>query len=96
MFIGGGLYPTLALLNHSCDPGIVRYYKGNVVHVHVVKTIHPGEEISENYGPIFTMKKREDRQFTLKDQYKFDCRCPACTNNWPLYKEMDAGVMRFR
>lgn len=25
VFIGGGLYPTLALFNHSCDPGIVRY-----------------------------------------------------------------------
>lgn len=23
-FIGGGLYPTPALLNHSCNPGIVR------------------------------------------------------------------------
>lgn len=23
-FIGGGLYPTTALLNHSCNPGIVR------------------------------------------------------------------------
>lgn len=23
-FIGGGLYPTLSLFNHSCDPGIVR------------------------------------------------------------------------
>jgi SET and MYND domain-containing protein 4 len=24
VFIGGGLYPTLAMLNHSCEPGIVR------------------------------------------------------------------------
>ena len=24
VFIGGGLYPTLSLFNHSCDPGIVR------------------------------------------------------------------------
>lgn len=23
-FIGGGLFPTLALFNHSCEPGIVR------------------------------------------------------------------------
>lgn len=26
-FIGGGLYPTLALFNHSCNPGIVRFAK---------------------------------------------------------------------
>lgn len=24
VFLGGGLYPTLALFNHSCNPGIVR------------------------------------------------------------------------
>lgn len=24
IFVGGGLYPTLALFNHSCNPGIVR------------------------------------------------------------------------
>lgn len=25
VFIGGAVYPTLALFNHSCNPGIVRY-----------------------------------------------------------------------
>ena len=25
LFIGGALYPNLALFNHSCDPGVVRY-----------------------------------------------------------------------
>lgn len=24
LFIGGALYPNLALFNHSCDPGVVR------------------------------------------------------------------------
>lgn len=24
VFLGGGLFPTLALFNHSCDPGIIR------------------------------------------------------------------------
>ena len=24
VFLGGGLFPTLAMFNHSCDPGIVR------------------------------------------------------------------------
>jgi len=24
VLIGGGLFPTVAMLNHSCDPGIVR------------------------------------------------------------------------
>ena len=25
LFVGAAIYPTLALFNHSCDPGIVRY-----------------------------------------------------------------------
>lgn len=25
IFIGGGIYPTLARFNHSCNPSIVRY-----------------------------------------------------------------------
>lgn len=29
VFIGGAVYPTLAMFNHSCDPSIVRYYKLN-------------------------------------------------------------------
>lgn len=30
-FIAGGLFPTLALFNHSCEPGIVRYFSGSKV-----------------------------------------------------------------
>lgn len=25
LFVGGGVYPTVALFNHSCNPGVVRY-----------------------------------------------------------------------
>lgn len=25
IFVGGGIYPTLALFNHSCNPDIVRF-----------------------------------------------------------------------
>jgi hypothetical protein len=64
--------------------------------VHAIKNIKPGEGIAENYGQIFTQTEREQRQRVLKDQYKFDCRCIACTSNWPLYKDMDTSVMRFK
>ena len=32
-FIGAGIYPTLAMFNHSCDPSIVRFYVEDVVAV---------------------------------------------------------------
>ena len=57
-----GIYPTLAMFNHSCDPSIVRFYVEDVVAVQAIKNIRKGEEICENYGPIFFHSSREDRQ----------------------------------
>lgn len=96
VFIGGALYPTLSLFNHSCDPGIVRYYKGNRVVARAVKNIKKGEIVAENYGPIFTQVAKEERQQTLRVQYLFECECTACLENWPLFKEMENDFMRFR
>ena len=55
------VYPTLALFNHSCDPCIVRYYVEDHVVVQAIKNIRKGEEICENYGPIFFHSARDDR-----------------------------------
>ena len=34
-----GIYPTLAMFNHSCDPSIVRFYVEDVVAVQAIKNI---------------------------------------------------------
>ena len=52
-FIGAAIYPTLAMFNHSCDPSIVRFYVEDTVCVQAIKNVRKGEEICENYGPIF-------------------------------------------
>ncbi|XP_058123652.1 SET and MYND domain-containing protein 4 [Anopheles ziemanni] len=95
-FIGGGLYPTLALFNHSCDPGVTRYYRGNQVCVRTVKNIPADSMVAENYGPLFTQVRREERHQTLLKQYRFTCQCEPCLQNWPLFSEMDPNVIRFR
>lgn len=64
--------------------------------VRAVKTIGPGDLINENYGPIFTQKKRADRQKLLKERYWFDCRCQPCVEEWPLISEMTEEALRFR
>ncbi|PNF41904.1 hypothetical protein B7P43_G15535 [Cryptotermes secundus] len=96
VFLGGGLFPTLALFNHSCDPGITRYFQGTTVIARAIKNIHCGEMIAENYGPIFTQTPRAERQATLKSQYKFDCLCVPCNEDWPMFNNMNQGIMRFR
>uniref|UniRef100_A0A182T3J0 MYND-type domain-containing protein n=1 Tax=Anopheles maculatus TaxID=74869 RepID=A0A182T3J0_9DIPT len=95
-FIGGGLYPTLALFNHSCDPGVTRYYRGNQVCVRTVKNIPADSMVAENYGPLFTQVRRDERRDTLLNQYRFTCQCEPCTENWPLFTEMDPSIIRFR
>ncbi|XP_055597177.1 SET and MYND domain-containing protein 4 [Uranotaenia lowii] len=95
-FIGGGLYPTLALFNHSCEPGVTRFYRGNAVCVRAVKRIKAGSMIAENYGPMFTQVPREERRATLEKQYKFTCNCKACVQNWPLFTDLDPNVLRFK
>uniref|UniRef100_A0A1B6J8P5 Protein-lysine N-methyltransferase SMYD4 n=2 Tax=Homalodisca liturata TaxID=320908 RepID=A0A1B6J8P5_9HEMI len=96
VFIGGAVYPTLALFNHSCNPGIVRYHKGTEVVVRAIRPIKIGEVVAENYGPIFTQVERKERQHTLRSQYWFDCKCEACDENWPILANMNPEVMRFR
>ncbi|XP_063696192.1 SET and MYND domain-containing protein DDB_G0284059-like [Culicoides brevitarsis] len=95
-FIGGAIYPVLALFNHSCDPATVRYFNGHRVYVRSIRPLRAGEEIGENYGPIFTQNPREDRQHLLKQQYKFECRCQPCNENWPLFKQMTNHLIRLR
>ncbi|XP_065073779.1 SET and MYND domain-containing protein 4 [Ochlerotatus camptorhynchus] len=95
-FIGGGLYPTLALFNHSCEPGVTRFYRGNSVCVRTVKNIPSGSMVAENYGPLFTQVSREERRSTLLNQYKFSCNCLACSENWPKFADMNQTVLRFK
>lgn len=96
IFIGGGLYPTVSLFNHSCNPGIIRYFVNTTMVVRAIRSIAKGEEISENYGPIFTTTPEAERKRTLRMQYWFDCKCEACTGHWPLLKEINPKILRFK
>ena len=42
VLIGTAVYPTLALLNHSCDPNITKYFDGRTVVVVAGKAISKG------------------------------------------------------
>ncbi|KAI8429547.1 hypothetical protein MSG28_000178 [Choristoneura fumiferana] len=84
VFVAGAVFPSLALFNHSCDPSVVRYFSGRHVVVRAVKNIKKGEEVAENYGPIFTTVEKAKRLAQLKEQYWFECSCTPCQQNWPL------------
>ncbi|KAI5731580.1 hypothetical protein M8J77_012647 [Diaphorina citri] len=96
-FIGAGIFPTLSMFNHSCEPNIVRYFRGTMVYVNLCKNFKKGDQICENYGPLYSQVRKTERQNTLKSQYWFDCHCIACEHDWPLFEEMEAAQdLRFR
>ncbi|XP_026278286.1 SET and MYND domain-containing protein 4-like [Frankliniella occidentalis] len=97
-FVGAALYPTLALFNHSCDPGVVRYFNGTTVVVHAARGLRAGQPVCENYGFCYSNRPRQERLDALQRQYWFRCCCQACEEDWPLLRDMenDTGVMRFR
>ncbi|GBP27836.1 SET and MYND domain-containing protein 4 [Eumeta japonica] len=96
VFLAGAIFPTLALFNHSCDPGVVRYFSGPTIVVRAVKNICKGQEVAENYGPIFTTVDKARRQAELRNQYWFDCSCEPCQQDWPKYDDMNETYMRFK
>jgi len=91
--IGAAAFSTLSLINHSCDPNVVRhYYSANAV-VRTIRTIKKGEEILDNYGYHYAVMSREERQRKLNNQYFFKCDCYACSKNWPLYPSLPTSVV---
>ncbi|KAJ8923754.1 hypothetical protein NQ315_010335 [Exocentrus adspersus] len=92
--IGAGLYPTLALFNHSCDPSIVRYNVKNKIVVRTIKPVKAGDIIYENYGPLYMSMPVEKRQEALKKNYWFECLCTPCVELWPMFDEMNEYELR--
>ena len=85
---GAAIYATLSLFNHSCDPAVVRHFYGDVCVVRAIKSVKRGDELADNYGVLFALQTRTERREKLKAQYHFECRCTACTHDWPLYQHL--------
>lgn len=90
--VAAAAYPCLSLINHSCDPNVVRYCYGDVAVVTVIRTIRRQEEILDNYGYHYVTHSAEERSIQLRKQYYFHCRCEPCLRQWPLYDQIQADV----
>ncbi|CAH1779756.1 unnamed protein product [Owenia fusiformis] len=87
--LGIGMYVTSSLLNHSCNPSVDRNFVGGDRAVcRAITNIKKGEEITDEYGALFFLQTKEQRQAVLRPQYFFDCKCEACVNNWPLHEDL--------
>ena len=93
--IGSAVYATLSLLNHSCDPSVVRHCYSDTCVLRAIKHIKEGEEIVDNYGFLYAVELKVNRQAHLLEQYYFKCQCVACSNDWPLYQDLVAEMPTF-
>jgi SET and MYND domain-containing protein 4 len=85
---GAAAYACLSLLNHSCDPNVVRHSHGTTAVLRAIKFIPKGAQILDNYGYHFAVHSKEARQQHLKSQYLFKCGCRACQESWPLHQNL--------
>merc|ERR1719481_595916 len=50
--------------------------------------LEQGQEVSENYGPVFYFKSKSERQVDLASRYWFNCECKACQeDNGNVYND---------
>ena len=86
--IGSAIYATLSLLNHSCDPSVVRHAYGSTCALRSIKHIKEGEAIIDNYGFLYAVEEKSARVKHLQEQYFFTCQCVACAKDWLLYSDI--------
>lgn len=73
---GYTLMLNYALINHSCIPNVFIQYNGLQGNLRSIQTIQPNTELCFTY--IDLMYNTEDRQYKLKSQYNFICKCQRC------------------
>ena len=82
--VGVGLYPSAALLNHSCEPNCaVRFdlADGALLEARTTKPVAAGDELTIAY--IDLRLRREARRAKLLREYAFECTCARCEAEAP-------------
>ncbi|PSN48982.1 hypothetical protein C0J52_03858 [Blattella germanica] len=94
--IGGAVYPTVSLCNHSCNPNVARHSTGYKAVVRAIRNIKKGDEILDNYGSHFLSDPVDERQKVLNSQYFFTCSCEACSNKWPTVDNLNSSESYYK
>ncbi len=58
MYVGVGLYPLAALINHSCDPNCVAIFRGKTVHIRAIQEIMIGHEVKSSVRFCYFFSQR--------------------------------------
>uniref|UniRef100_A0A7S4J8V8 SET domain-containing protein n=2 Tax=Odontella aurita TaxID=265563 RepID=A0A7S4J8V8_9STRA len=76
----GGLFLTIARINHSCRPNVCHMWRPDLrkMIVFACRDIAPGDEICTTYGPSECLDT-EGRRAHLLEHFSFECTCDMCT-----------------
>ena len=80
---GYGIHPFLSLLNHSCEPNVIRIHHPEHAIARCLQPIKKDQQIFESYGPCFEIMSKSMRQEIIDLRFGFKCSCIACINDWP-------------
>ena len=73
--LGGAMYPTVALFNHSCMFKIHSFYNGGKTTKVAIQQIKKGSQVDDIYYPSFSKAEKQERQDYLYENYRFRCEC---------------------
>jgi hypothetical protein len=75
----GGLFLTIARMNHSCCPSAYHFWRSDLEQtlVFAARDIAIGDEICTTYGPSECLTTAGRREY-LQDRFSFHCLCDMC------------------
>ncbi|CAI4828482.1 BBL_G0053530.mRNA.1.CDS.1 [Saccharomyces cerevisiae] len=76
-YFGYWVFPEASYFNHSCNPNITKYRKGNSMLFTVNRDIKKDEQICIDYSGVLDLPTVKRRAF-LADSWFFDCACERC------------------
>ncbi|XP_045458387.1 SET and MYND domain-containing protein 4-like [Melitaea cinxia] len=75
------IYPSAAMMNHSCDPNIINTFYNSRLIIRCSRELSPGSEVLNCYGPHRAREPTAQRRAQLRAQYMFTCACSACSDS---------------
>jgi hypothetical protein len=90
--IGSALEPSLVLLNHSCDPHIIRINVGRATMVFAARDIKVDCEVTDCYLSLGFKAPYQSRRQDLQKKYNFTCECQPCREQWPIVSDLPKGL----
>ncbi|VDO16275.1 unnamed protein product [Rodentolepis nana] len=89
-WLGLCIYPTISLINHSCNPNacLVSTANGGAF-LYALRPMEKNEEVTICYQYYYFSRSSSLRIGTIFTRYLFDCNCEACSDPWDTGHETE-------